>query len=520
MANEKIDAVRLADGRIATKPELNFVRLTDGRIVRPVEVDYARGFKGCVRLAESGEWLVLGPAPADAVGWTTASEPWVPRVGERVQPNGCAYWISVESVVVTHAWCRGQGYPISDLTPMLDASGRPEVERGVAAPPVPPWAPRPGDRCRVDVDGPQRPPAPGTVCEPRGPMVPGGVCVMLDGERAARCYVGVTPLRPTEIGQRVRCANGRVGRVEALTADDSFARVGPAGEFGLRTEEPTGTLVVLADVAPAYVPAVGDRVAAKGRTGTVQSVAEDPEYPGAGATATIEWDYLPIAEKLALRKQHGDMGDRWHCSAWPHLTRPAPPDHGPEAYVNGRPAVGCGKPSHATRAPGTTALHWWPCGCAVAPDGEDALGMVNGEPRGVLVWGHGATGYGFTRADAVTAWRAELAFLQGEENEHPTGARAFDNRSGNNREVFARRELAARKAAKMDAQKEDPHAGEKNDEAITKMLGSVAAFARFDYAEGDRLLAEGSAAVPSPESFPRRTGESTKRKRAWRRRPR
>ena len=377
-----------------------------------------------------------------------------------------------------------------------DAQGRmwASVMRGEPKPRE--WTPRAGDRCYVPIPSAGNSTTPGTVCEPRGEMVPGSVCVMLDGERAPRCYVNVSPLCPWQKGQRVRCADGRVGRVEALHVDVNglhCVRVGPDGPAGRHTDEPRGSLVVVAESVPSYVPRIGDRVRAKGRTGVVIDLVYgvDADRP---TECVITWDALAPG----TRGEH--VEPEWHRSAWPWLELLAPADlvriDAPAARTDSEQAEGlrhaeaalrhyavpgtvrveggtpsaqwlveytarrdgrihglkggsvrmicacladaeakrarglepetltsavaapvetpppCGKRTHATRPPGTTCVHWWPCGCAVEPDGEDALGLVDGSPRGVLVWGHGAIGEGFTREDAVSEWRAELAGVQ------------------------------------------------------------------------------------------------------------
>lgn len=70
------------------------------------------------------------------------------------------------------------------------------------------------------------------------------------------------------------------------------------------------------------------------------------------------------------------------------------------------------------RMPDETRVHWWLCGCEVKPEGEWAQGSIhdsNGKTaqlRGYQMWGYGAVAEGFTRDDALSAWRQRLAFVQ------------------------------------------------------------------------------------------------------------
>lgn len=130
------------------------------------------------------------------------------------------------------------------------------------------------------------------------------------GENGAFRSAGFVPLRPTAAGQRVRCANGRTGRVEQWGPGSCV--VGPDGPLGLRADEWTDALVRVADVSAAegfryYSPAADDGKNVSGAKGTNLSgtLSDDVETLGLGANlvgyaAWVDPDFgAKLAKKVA-----------------------------------------------------------------------------------------------------------------------------------------------------------------------------------------------------------------------------
>lgn len=179
--------------------------------------------------------------------------------------------------------------------------------------------------------------------------------------------------------------------------------------------------------------------------------------------------------------------------AGPFLTRPAPPGptidaSEPVASINGQTVTAadlaadldlaarylatpppCGRPSHATRAPGTTCVHFWPCGCAVEPEGVESNGTLEGSPRDVLVWGHGADADGWTLDEAMSAWRADLAEQQAFHDRFVEAHGRAPDMSGY--VETARREMAERKRARETAYAHGKAAANDRQGALATALG-------------------------------------------------